>query len=223
MLLNRASRCFNNFHNVSPCFAVEVAFNASHLSSFSMLVPHNKQEQGCKVNDAFSFRAGQLTHVSKLFWRPLAWTSSHIFAIVSDRFRIIPKLANVNPLHIGEKQFVNLLGMTAYWSILVVYTLITCVYAEHEQLRKYSSSLVTSKQRPRAIDLTKKKQNRQNRQRSWPQLSSVSALDLATADHSITERLPILARLFYSASQRNSNVQVPAPKPKKQVWWISIS
>ena len=119
MLLNRASRCFNNFHNVSPCFAVEVAFNASHLSSFSMLVPHNKQEQGCKVNDAFSFRAGQLTHVSKLFWRPLAWTSSHIFAIVSDRFRIIPKLANVNPLHIGEKQFVNLLGMTAYWSILV--------------------------------------------------------------------------------------------------------
>lgn len=122
MLLNRASRCFNNFHSVSPCFAFEVAFNASHLSSFSMLVPHNKQELGCKVNDAFSFRAGQLTHVSKLFCRPLAWTSSHIFAIVSDRFRIIPKLANVNPLHIGEKQFVNLLGMTAwrhigrYWS-----------------------------------------------------------------------------------------------------------
>ena len=29
----------------------------------------------------------------------------NIFAIVSDRFRIIPKLANVNPLHIGEKQF----------------------------------------------------------------------------------------------------------------------
>lgn len=176
MLLNRASRCFNNFHNVSPCFAVEVAFNASHLSSFSMLVPHNKQEQGCKVNDAFSFRAGQLTHVSKLFWRPLAWTSSHIFAIVSDRFRIIPKLANVNPLHIGEKQFVNLLGMTAYWSILVVYTLITCVYAEHELLRKYSSSLVTSKQRPRAIDLTKK--NRTDRTDKGPDLSSPLSLPL---------------------------------------------
>ena len=222
MLLNRASRCFNNFHNVSPCFAVEVAFNASHLSSFSMLVPHNKQEQGCKVNDAFSFRAGQLTHVSKLFWRPLAWTSSHIFAIVSDRFRIIPKLANVNPLHIGEKQFVNLLGMTAYWSILVVYTLITCV----SQSMSCSENTVPHSSLPNNVPeqlIWQKKQNRQNRQRSWPQLSSVSALDLATADHSITERLPILARLFYSASQRNSNVQVPAPKPKKQVWWISIS
>ena len=36
-----------------------------------------------------------------------------------------------------------------------------------------------------------KKKNRQNRQRSWPQLSSVSALDLATADHSITHSLNV--------------------------------
>ena len=190
MLLNRASRCFNNFHNV------EVAFNASHLSSFSMLVPHNKQEQGCKVSDAFSFRAGQLTHVSKLFWRPLAWTSSHIFAIVSDRFRIIPKLANVNPLHIGEKQFVNLLGMTAYWSILVD---IGRIHAYYMRLRRAWAA--------QKIQFRKLVTSRTDRSDKGPDLSSPLSLPLTLPlliTHPFTERLP-------------------APKPKRQVWWISIS
>ena len=222
MLLNRASRCFNNFHNVSPCFAVEVAFNASHLSSFSMLVPHNKQEQGCKVNDAFSFRAGQLTHVSKL----LKTSCMNIFTYLRHRKRSVSHHPKASQRESPAHRWETIRKSPRHDGILVD---IGRIHAYYMRLRRaWAAQKIQFLTRhfqttSQSNWFDKKKQNRQNRQRSWPQLSSVSALDLATADHSITERLPILARLFYSASQRNSNVQVPAPKPKKQVWWISIS
>lgn len=88
-------------------------------------------------------------------------------------------------------------GMTAYWSILVVYTLITvitCVYAEHELLRKYSSS-------------NSSLPNRTDRSDKGPDLSSPLSLPLTLPlliTHPFTERLP-------------------APKPKKKTIMMDLN
>ena len=145
--------------------------------------------------------------------RPLAWTSPASQAI--SFASLIPKLANVNPLHIGEKQFVNLLGM--HDGMLVDIGRIDLLHVFTQNMSCSEHTTPHSSFPNNVPDFTKETEPTE------PTKVLTSALfclcPWPCAHHPSTESLPIL----FSKPAQLKHASASSLTKYYQVWWSSIS